>query len=229
MQFCHWAISERRKRICHGRLVHTTHPSWTAFFFFKEARRRLQQRRGRNTGPNRLAQRALARKTKMGGKGRAQAKMKIMAKLGENLYRTTKVFGPMWEKQKARAAPRAAPRLRPLQHSRARFGSAMQKAPTRCANLSLMPPRVPQWQRFRTVERDNIIAWQASSSTPLTLPLTLRPSLPTHRPSPTPHASPSPPPLPAPALPLAVRERRSGERRRRGCSGTRRRGSRSEL
>mmetsp|Transcript_20128 Transcript_20128/g.61341 ORF Transcript_20128/g.61341 Transcript_20128/m.61341 type:complete len:94 (-) Transcript_20128:83-364(-) len=52
----------------------------------------------------------------MGGKGRAQAKMKIMAKLGENLYRTTKVFGPMWEKQK--------------------------------------------WQRFRTVERDNIIAWQ---------------------------------------------------------------------
>ena len=165
----------------------------------------------------------------MGGKGRAQAKMKIMAKLGENLYRTTKVFGPMWEKQKARAAPRAAPRLRPLQHSRARFGSAMQKAPTRCANLSLMPPHVPQWQRFRTVERDNIIAWQASSSTPLTLPLTLRPSLPTHRPSPTPHASPSPPPLPAPALPLAVRERRSGERRRRGCSGTRRRGSRSEL
>ena len=55
----------------------------------------------------------------MGGKGRAQAKMKIMAKLGENLYRTTKVFGPMWEKQKARAAPRAAPRHRPLQHSRA--------------------------------------------------------------------------------------------------------------
>ena len=53
----------------------------------------------------------------MGGKGRAQAKMKIMAKLGENLYRTTKVFGPMWEKQKARAAPRAAPRLRPLQHA----------------------------------------------------------------------------------------------------------------
>ena len=134
MQFCHCAI-------CHGRLVHTTHPSWPTFFFFKEARRRLQQRRGRNTGPNRLAQRALARKTKMGGKGRAQAKMKIMAKLGENLYRTTKVFGPMWEKQKARAAPRAAPRLRPLQHSRARFGSAMQKAPTRCANLSLMPPR----------------------------------------------------------------------------------------
>jgi hypothetical protein len=39
----------------------------------------------------------------MTGKGRT-AKMKIMAKLAENIYHTTKVFGDRWNKPKVRAA-----------------------------------------------------------------------------------------------------------------------------
>lgn len=82
----------------------------------------------------------------MTGVGRIKAKMKIMASLGENLYKTTHVYKDWTNKEKVRCALARA--------SRTRHGGAPD-------NSHLPTSSAPQWSRFRANEKEGIIAYQA--------------------------------------------------------------------
>eukprot|EP00967_Tisochrysis_lutea_P128842 scaffold220936_cov39-Tisochrysis_lutea.AAC.1 len=82
----------------------------------------------------------------MTGKGRG-GKMKIMATLAENIYKTTKVFGPKWDKPKVCALPC----IRYL------LACAISIAPL---DSRVSSPISMQWARFRAAERDHMINWQ---------------------------------------------------------------------